>query len=139
MIFNLGDDKDTELKEHMNDSDSHVTKDEKTEFANKANKEHKHTKSDITDFPSTMPPTQHSHGIEEITDFPSTMPPSNHNQSASTITAGTLSGTVVANAEAVANLGTKQVRNIYFGEAELTDGVSALSTGDIYIKIKQKG
>ena len=81
----------------------------------KADKEHKHTK-------------------EEITNFPETMPPSAHNQAASTITAGTLGGQVVANATAVATLGTKQVRNIYAGTAELTAGTSSLPTGDIYIQ-----
>ena len=58
---------------------------------------------------------------------------SSHDQAASTITAGTLAGAVVANATAVANLGTKQVRNIYAGTADLTPGTSALPTGDIYI------
>lgn len=60
--------------------------------------------------------------------------PASHNQAASTITAGTLGGAVVANATAVATLGTKQVRNIYAGTAELTAGSSALPTGDIYIQ-----
>lgn len=83
----------------------------------KANATHKHTKSDITDFPSTMTPSA-------------------HNQSASTVTAGTLGGKVVANATAVATLGDKQVRNIYVGETALESGVSALPTGDIYIKYK---
>jgi len=59
--------------------------------------------------------------------------PASHNQAASTITAGTLAGSVVANATAVANLGTKQVRNIYAGTDDMTAGTSALSTGDIYI------
>lgn len=135
MIFNLGGTKGAEgLETHINNSKIHVTESEKTAWTNKAEKGHKHTKSDITDFPSQMPPTQHSHSISDITNFPSTMPPSNHNQSANTITDGTLAGAVVANAAAVANIGAKQVRNIYGGTAELTDGVSALPTGDIYVQ-----
>ena len=78
-------------------------------------------------------PSGHKHSKSEITDFPSTMTPSAHNQSASTITAGTLGGAVVANASAVANLGTKQIRNISFGTTPLTEGSSSLPTGDIYI------
>ena len=52
------------------------------------------------------------------------------------ITGGTMGGALVANASAVANLGTKQIRNIYAGTAELTAGSSALPTGDIYFQIK---
>lgn len=57
---------------------------------------------------------------------------STHNQSASTISAGTLAGAVVANASAVASLNSKQVRNVYFGTGDLTAGSSSLTTGDIY-------
>ena len=78
----------------------------------------------------------HKHTISEISNFPTTMPPTEHNQAASTITAGTFAGQVVANATAVATLGTKQVRNIYAGTAELTAGESALPSGDIYFQIK---
>lgn len=56
-----------------------------------------------------------------------------HNQTASTITAGTLNGQVLANATAVQTLNNKQIRNIYTGMADLTAGSSALSTGDIYL------
>ena len=41
-------------------------------------------------------PTGHKHTKSEITDFPTTMTPSSHNQAASTITAGTFGGQVVA-------------------------------------------
>lgn len=118
---------------------------------------HTHTKSQISDFPSSMPAsdvyswakasskpsytasevgasaTGHKHTKSEITDFPSSMTPSAHNQAASTITAGTLGGQVVANASAVSNLGTAQVRNIYAGTTDLTPGVSTLATGTIYL------
>jgi hypothetical protein len=56
-----------------------------------------------------------------------------HNQSASTITAGTFGGQTKANATAVANLETAQVRNICAGTSDLTAGSSALTTGDIYL------
>lgn len=114
----------------------------------KANKTHSHKKADIadfdhshsvneiTDFPTSMTPIAHKHTTSDISNFPTTMTPSAHNQAASTITAGTLGGQVVANAAAVANIATKQVRNIYAGTAELTAGASALPAGDIYFQIK---
>lgn len=57
-----------------------------------------------------------------------------HNQAASTITAGTLAGQVVANASAVTSTATKQVRNIYAGTASMTANTTALNTGDIYLQ-----
>jgi hypothetical protein len=54
-----------------------------------------------------------------------------HNQAASTITAGTFAGQVNANATAVANVGTAQVRNITASTTDLTAGTSTLATGDI--------
>lgn len=59
--------------------------------------------------------------------------PSTHKHAASKITAGTLSGKVLANATAVATLEDKQLRNIYAGTTDMTAGESALPTGDIYI------
>lgn len=56
-----------------------------------------------------------------------------HSQPASDITAGTFAGQVVANASAVTDLTTKQVRNIYAGTADMTAGITELATGDIYI------
>ena len=58
---------------------------------------------------------------------------SSHNQAASTISAGTLAGKVLANASAVATVADKQVRNIYGGTTDMTAGSTALATGDIYI------
>ena len=55
-----------------------------------------------------------------------------HNHAASTITAGTFSGQVNANATAVSNVGTAQVRNIYAGTSDMAAGSTALTTGDIY-------
>lgn len=45
---------------------------------------------------------------------------------------GTLGGQVVANAAAVATLGTAQVRNTKIGTTDMTAGSSALATGDSY-------
>ena len=56
-----------------------------------------------------------------------------HNQAASTITAGTLAGKVLANATSVATVGDKQVRNIYAGTTDMVAGTTSLATGDIYI------
>lgn len=58
---------------------------------------------------------------------------SSHNQAASTITAGTLAGKVVANATAVATLTNAQIRNIQASTTDLTAGTSSLTTGDIYL------
>lgn len=55
-----------------------------------------------------------------------------HTHDASQVTAGTLAGSVVANATGVANLGTKQVRNIYAGTSDIGAG-AALPAGDIYL------
>jgi len=73
-------------------------------------------------------PVGHTHSASEV----SGVAPTSHNQGANTITAGTLAGQVVANASAVTNLGTKQVRNIYAGTNDIGSGAS-LPTGDIYI------
>ena len=78
----------------------------------------------------------HKHTKSEITDFPTSMTPTAHNQSASTITAGTLGGAVVANASAVTNLGNKQVRNIYIGTTEMVAGTSSLACGDFYAMLE---
>lgn len=77
--------------------------------------------------------TSHTHTKSQITDFPTSMTPTAHNQAASTITAGTLGGQVLANASATATLGNAQVRNIYAGTGDMTAGSSALATGAIYI------
>ena len=59
--------------------------------------------------------------------------PTSHNQAASTITAGTLGGQVVANATAISSLGTAQVRNVTISTTDLTPGTSALAAGAIYV------
>ena len=55
-----------------------------------------------------------------------------HNHPASQITAGTLGGQVNANAAAVTNIGTAQVRDIYAGTSDIGAG-AALATGVIYL------
>ena len=55
-----------------------------------------------------------------------------HTHTADQVSAGTLGGAVVANATGVANLGTKQVRNIYAGTSDIGAG-AALPAGDIYL------
>ena len=55
-----------------------------------------------------------------------------HNHPASQITAGTLGGQVNANATAVANIGTAQVRDIYAGTSDIGTG-AALAAGVIYL------
>jgi hypothetical protein len=55
-----------------------------------------------------------------------------HSQAASSITAGTLAGQVVANANAVSSYETSQVRNIKASTTDLTAGTSTLATGEVY-------
>ena len=55
-----------------------------------------------------------------------------HTHTAEKITAGTLGGQVNANAAAVANIGTAQVRDIYAGTSDIGVG-AALATGVIYL------
>lgn len=148
------------------DADHNHTKSDITDFPETMPPSaHTHLASEITGLPSSLPPTAHTHNKSEITDFPTSLPASDvpdwakqeskptykwsevtekptsfapvaHNQGANTVTAGTFAGQVQANATAVANLNTKQIRNMYAGETALESGVSALSTGDIYIKFK---
>lgn len=64
-------------------------------------------------------PTGHKHTKSEITDFPTSMTPTAHNQAASTITAGTFAGQVVANASAQTP-GTALIRNSKIVSADTT-------------------
>ena len=57
----------------------------------------------------------------------------NHSQGASTITAGTLAGKVLAQASSVATLTNSQLRNIKAQTTDLTAGTSTLTTGDIVL------
>ena len=55
-----------------------------------------------------------------------------HTHTADNVTAGTLGGSVIANAAGVAALETKQLRNIYAGTSDIGVGAS-LPAGDIYL------
>jgi len=57
----------------------------------------------------------------------------NQTHTANAIAGGTFGGGIAANASSVANLGTKQIRNIYAGTNDLVAGSSQLTAGDIYI------
>ncbi len=74
----------------------------------------------------------HQHLVADITNFPSAMPPTAHSQSASTVTAGTFGGQVVANSEAQKNLGQAQLRNVTISTTDIGEG-AALAVGSIYI------
>lgn len=56
-----------------------------------------------------------------------------HTQSASTISSGTFTGTVYANASAQTNVNTSQIRNISAGTEDLVANGSSLASGTIYI------
>ena len=56
-----------------------------------------------------------------------------HTQNASTITAGTFAGRVVANGTEVATLNSAQVRNIVASTIDLTAGTSTLASGNIHL------
>lgn len=91
---------------------------------------HKHTKSDISDFPTSMPAsdvpdwakanTKPSYKWSEIGNKPNEFPPSSHNQAASTITAGTFAGDVVAPASTAYT--TAQIRNAVIVSTKPTAG-----------------
>lgn len=59
--------------------------------------------------------------------------PASGDYNASQITTGTFPARVNANATAEATLSDSQVRNISAGTTDLTDGVSVLATGEIYL------
>ena len=102
-------------------------------YANSAGSANAVAWGNVSGKPSTFTPATHTHTKSQISDFPSTMTPSSHNQGASTITAGTLAGKVLANATSSATVTDKQVRNIYAGTTDMTAGTTALTSGDIYV------
>lgn len=53
---------------------------------------------------------------------------------ASYVGAGTMAGRVRANGTAAATLGNAQVRDIYAGTADMTEGTTALTTGAVYLQ-----
>ena len=48
-------------------------------------------------------------------------------------TQGTLAGLTTANGTSVVTLSSTQIRNIYAGTVDMTDGSSVLASGDIYL------
>ena len=79
-------------------------------------------------------PVSHTHTKSQITDFPTTMTPIAHNQAASTITAGTFAGQVVA--PAGTDYTTNRIRNVQLTTTDPGVGVaSSLPNGsfiDVY-------
>ena len=57
----------------------------------------------------------------------------NKTVAASKVTAGSLGGKVVADSTAVATVTDRQVRNIYAGTTDMTDGTTSLTSGDLYV------
>lgn len=79
-------------------------------------------------------PLSHTHTKSQITDFPTTMTPTAHNQAASTITAGTFAGQVIA--PAGTDYTTNRIRNVQLTTTDPGAGVaSSLPNGsfiDVY-------
>lgn len=123
---------------HTHDDRYYTESEMDTKLAGKANSSHAHddryyTESEMDTKLAGKAASSHTHTKSQITDFPSTMTPSAHNQAASTITAGTLAGKVLANATAQATLSDAQVRNISAGTTDLTAGSSTLASGTLYV------
>lgn len=88
-----------------------------------------------TDADTKYAPITHTHTTAQVTGLDGALAgkaSSVHTHDASQVTTGTLAGSVIANATGVANLGTKQVRNIYAGTSDIGAG-AALPAGDIYL------
>lgn len=99
---------------------------------------HTHTTNQVTGLDTALAgkaATSHTHTTSQVTGLDGALAgkaASVHSHAASQVTSGTLAGSVVANATGVANLGTKQVRNIYAGTSDIGAG-AALPAGDIYL------
>lgn len=106
------DTKDTATNSRINTVNTQITT-LNTTVSGKANTSHTHTKSQITDFPTTMTPTA-------------------HNQAASTITAGTFAGQVVA--PAGTEYTTARIRNVAFTTTDPgANSTSTLPNGSVLI------
>ena len=95
---------------------------------------HSHTKSDISDFPSSMAPTAHkaSHAINGA----DAISPTDIGAEASGTAAGLINRTTAVNV-ANTNYGTVMARGIYAGTTDMTDGVTDLTSGVIYLVYKE--
>lgn len=80
----------------------------------------------------TDAPSSGASSWDDLTDKPDAFPPASHNQAASTITAGTFAGQVVAQSGSQ-DPGTALIRNIKASTTDLTAGSSSLETGVLYI------
>ena len=106
------DTKDSATNTRINTVNTQITT-LNTTVSGKANTSHTHTKSQITDFPTTMTPTA-------------------HNQAASTITAGTFAGQVVA--PAGTEYTTARLRNVAFTTTDPgANTTSTLPNGSVLI------
>ena len=106
------DTKDTATNSRINTVNTQITT-LNTTVSGKANTSHTHTKSQITDFPTTMTPTA-------------------HNQAASTITAGTFAGQVIA--PAGTEYTTARIRNVAFTTTDPgANSTSTLPNGSVLI------
>ena len=97
-------------------------------FNEKSPSSHKHTKSEITDFPDSMPASDVYSWAKQATKPAYTASevgaaPSSHNQAASTITAGTFAGQVVANSSGQ-TYSTSLLRNSKLVSAETNPTVN---------------
>jgi hypothetical protein len=123
----------TKAQVGLGNVDNTADADKSVNYANSAGSANAVAWGNVSGKPSTFTPATHSHTKSQISDFPATMKPSSHNQGASTITAGTLAGKILANATSSATVTDKQIRNIYAGTTDMTAGTTALTSGDIYV------
>ena len=91
--------------------------------------------SELTEALAGKADSVHTHSTDQVTGLDTALAGkanSSHTHAASQITSGTFSAQVNANATAVANLGTSQIRNIHAGTSDIGAG-SPLPTGDVYL------
>ena len=91
--------------------------------------------SELTEALAGKANSSHTHNMTDVTGLETALAgkaDSSHAHSPSQITSGTFSAQVNANATAVANLGTSQIRNIHAGTSDIGAG-SPLPTGDVYL------
>ena len=97
-------------------SDFVLNTDLTTQLANKADRVHTHQMSNVTGLDTALA------GKAEAS----------HSHAPSQITSGEFAAQVKANADAVTNVGTSQIRNIYAGTSDIGAGAT-LASGDIYL------
>lgn len=95
-----------------------------------AESEHSHTKSEITDFPTSMPASDVSAWAKAATKPAYT---ANEVGAEASGTAASLMNRTTAVNVANTNYGTVMARGIYAGTTDMTDGVTDLTSGVIYL------